>query len=368
MVTAAQANAVLTESAPLLAGTAAEPKGIWRSRIIEADVDGSSGHYPAEVLRRDGARAFPAGTHVYFDHPTEREEEDRPERSVRDLAGYFLDDAHFEEGPDGRGLFTRIQFTEAAKNHIRDLASVIGLSIRAAGEVENTAKGRIVRSISEGLSVDLVTRPGAGGRLVTMTESAKPDSPPAEGATTTTVIEESNSSASSTGALHSQFVSMRESMSDRIDQLSIEIARMVQALKESQKLNKQIVEENASIREKLESINDRQTAADHKLGESKKVHEVLGDLIKAGLPVPSLVRLAENYTPGQDLHVAITAEREYLKKVIRESERGELTRSDSSSNLGLVESAFGGPADLASTSVSKADFAEMDDVLSGKLY
>ena len=366
MVTAVEGNTVLTESASLLGGPADKTKGIWRSRIIEADVDGSSGHYPAEVLRRDGARAFPAGTHVFFDHPTEREEDERPERSVLDLAGYFLDDAHYEDGPDGRGLFTRIQFTEAAKNHIRDLSSVIGLSIRAAGEVEVTAQGRIVRSIAQGLSVDLVTRPGAGGRLVNMTESVtKPDSPPAEG-TSTTKIEESSSSTGGTGALRSEVASLRESLSDRIEQLSVDQGRLSQVLRESAKLIKQIADEHTAIREQLASINDRQAAADQKLAESKKNSDVLAELLKSGLPVPSQVRIAESHIPGEDLHAKLNAEREYLKKVIRESERGELSRSESSSNLGLVESALG-PADFSST-VSNDEMADMDDVLSGKLY
>ena len=65
---------VLEESAGLLDAAQSEPKGIWRTRIIEADVQGSSGYYPADVLRRDGPIAFPAGTHVYLDHPTSDEE------------------------------------------------------------------------------------------------------------------------------------------------------------------------------------------------------------------------------------------------------------------------------------------------------
>jgi len=360
-------SAVLTEASPLVpTGPDQGSKGIWRTRIIEADVQGSSGFYPAEVLMRDGPRAFPAGTHVYLDHPTSGEDQERPERSVKDLAGYLVDEARFEESPDGRGLFARIQFIDEIKDRIKSLAPVIGLSIRAAGEVEQMPNGqRVVRSISEGLSVDVVTRAGAGGRLVTMTESAKPESPPAEG-TATTVVEESTtvSTTAGTGALRSEVVSLRESLSDRIEQLSVDQGRLSQALRESLKLVKQISEENTAIREKLESINDRQAAADQKLGESKKTNEVLADLIKAGLPVPSLVRLAESYRPGQDLHAAITAEREYLKKVMRESERGELTRGGTeSSGLGLIESAMTPTFD---NNASNEDISEIESTLFGQ--
>lgn len=198
-----------------------------------------------------------------------------------------------------------------------------------------------------------------------MTESTKPESPPAEGATTTQTVEESTLSTSAgTGALRSEVVAMRDTLSDRIEQLSIDVARMGQALKESQKLNKSIAEENTAIREKLESINDRQTAADQKLGESKQIGDVIATLIEAKLPVPSLVRLAASYRAGQDLHAAITAEREYLKKVIRESERGELSRNTTeSSGLGLIESAMAPNFD---NSASTEDISEIEDALFGK--
>src|ERR1041384_4001866 len=116
-------SAVLTEASPLMsAGQGEGTKGIWRTRIIEADVQGSSGYYPADVLKRDGPTAFPAGTHVYLDHPTADEDEGRPERSFKDLAGYLVDGARYEESEtDGRGLFARIQFIDELKDRIKYL-------------------------------------------------------------------------------------------------------------------------------------------------------------------------------------------------------------------------------------------------------
>lgn len=147
-----------------------KPTGRWKIQLIEADVQGSSGYYPADVLKRDGARAFPAGTHVFVDHPTESEEWERPERSVKDLAGYTLSDAAFEEGADGRGLFAVFQsfpnwadLVEAWKDHV-------GMSIRAMGLRDENGH---VTELIRGESVDIVTRAGAGGRLVAMTESAR---------------------------------------------------------------------------------------------------------------------------------------------------------------------------------------------------
>lgn len=328
-------------------------------------MQGSSGFYPAEVLRRDGASAFPAGTHVYLDHPSETEEIDRPERSVRDLAGFLVDEARFESGPDGTGLFARIQFIEDVKDRIKSLAEHVGLSIRAAGDVEESATGRIVRSITQGLSVDVVTRAGAGGRLVTMTESSKPEAPPAD---KEEVVKESATDAvatTGTGALASEVASMKETFSDRVEQLSVEVARVTHQFKEAQRRAEKQAEELKEMASAIGFIKDRQEAADHKLGEAQSINQVVGALIEAKLPVPSLIRLAQGYHPGQDLHEAIQRERDYLKKVLRESERDGLNRE--SSGLGLTESA--GTVDFTSASSSSPeDFAEIEDILSGKMY
>lgn len=355
-------NAVLSESAILASpDSSLADRGVYRARLIEADVQGSSGFYPADILRRDGSGAFPAGTHVYLDHPTRSEEEERPERSVREMAGILLDPATYEEAPDGRGLFSRVQFFEDVRELIKSRWQHVGLSIRAAGEVEDTPTGRIVRSIREGLSVDVVTRPGAGGRLVTMTESVKPDAAPAEkGAEEGTQIP----STSGTGALLNEVASMRESLSDRVEQLSIDVARMSNQLKEAQRENEKRGRDSQEIKEAMGFLKERQQNADQALAEAKTVGQVVATLIEAKLPVPSLIRLAQGYHPGQDLHEAIQRERDYLKKVIRESERGDLSKPEPSM-LGLTESAANNEFSITT---SDEDFSEMDAVLSGKLY
>lgn len=357
-------SSVLTEASPLTNGPEAGSKGIWRTRIIESDVQGSSGFYPAEVLRRDGPNAFPAGTHVYLDHPTSGEDSDRPERSVKDLAGYLVDGAQYEESADGSGLFARIQFIPEIKERIKSLAPVIGLSIRAAGEVERAPDGRnIVRTIAEGLSVDVVTRAGAGGRLVTMTESTTPETPPVEQTAPNTQAGGTIPSTSGTGALLNEVASMRTTISDQVEQLSIEVTRLSQQLRESQKETRQTREENTSIREALSALNDRQLKADQAIGEAKSVGQVVGTLIEAKLPSASLVRLAKAYRPGQDLHEAIQGEREYAKKLFRESERGGLSHGDHEpSGLGLAESANKPNFSLSTDD----DYSDLEKMLSGK--
>lgn len=355
----------LRESAPLTPDSEAG-KGIWRSCLIEADVQGSSGFYPADVLERDGARAFPAGTHVYYDHPSDSEELDRPERSVRDIAGYLLDDATFEEGPEGRGLFSRIQFTKDAKSLVSELKDVIGLSIRAAGQIEETPSGRIVRRISEGLSVDLVTRAGAGGRLVTMTESAAPESPPAEqtvAPAATAAVSHAIPSTLGSGDLRNEVAALKETISDRIEQLSVDLARNTQQLREAQREAEKQARENAKLAEAITYLKDRAETAEQKMVEAKNVGQVIAELLEAKLPVPSMIRLAQTYRPDQDLHESINHEREYLKKVMRESERSGLEHRETS-NLGLTES-----ASSFTSGSGDSDLAEIRDLLgSGGMY
>lgn len=370
MVTIAPADAMLVEAASLLARNPAETKGIWRVRLIEADVQGSSGFYPADVIRRDGPGAFPAGTHVYYDHPSSSEEDDRPERSVKDIAGYILDTPSYENGPDGHGLFSRIQFTEAAKNHVRDIAHVIGLSIRAAGEIEETEQGRIVRSIREGLSVDLVTRAGAGGRLVAMTESATaPESPPAAAPTTAAPVRESViPSTNGTGTLVNEVAELKESVSDAIDALKAEISRLAQSIQESRQETARFTRDAAKATETQTFLRERAEEADRRLRESESNNAILEAVLKSGLPAASQARVVKAFVPGHtDIHESITVEREYLKKVMRESDRSEITGTRET-GLGLSESANSVFSAPGGSTASDTEISEISDLLLGGAY
>ena len=67
---------------------------------------GSSGHYSAKVLENAVAEGvWPAGTHVYLDHPTESETYSRPARTVKDLVAKLTEDAHLDEQGRVVGLF-----------------------------------------------------------------------------------------------------------------------------------------------------------------------------------------------------------------------------------------------------------------------
>ncbi|MEN3123266.1 hypothetical protein [Janibacter sp. LM] len=139
---------------------------------------GSSGYYSPQVLENAAnEQVFPAGTHIFFDHPSESERHDRPERSVRDLAAVLDEDATYADG----ALVAEAKVIGPYRDLITDpvFMESVGMSIRAAadttvGEAEGR-KGTIVTQLIEGVSVDLVTRAGRGGRILAAVESARRD-------------------------------------------------------------------------------------------------------------------------------------------------------------------------------------------------
>lgn len=164
----------LSESTPLVEAASGTPKNRrFRARLIEGDVQGSSGYYPSETLRRDGPVVFKAGTHVYADHPSMTEAADRPERSIKDLAGRLATDATY----DGDGLYAEVEVFPHYAPVIEGMADAIGMSIRAFGTAEVSTqegiRGPVITSLTEGISVDFVTAAGAGGKIVALLESAR---------------------------------------------------------------------------------------------------------------------------------------------------------------------------------------------------
>lgn len=139
---------------------------------------GSSGYYSPEVLERDGPKVFRAGTQMFWNHQTDAEEEARPEGDLRDLAGELIEDARWEaHGPEGPGLYARTKVFTAFRDAVDELAPHIGVSIRAMGKAtQGQAEGRegpIVDALTHGRSIDFVTAPGAGGKVLSLFEAAR---------------------------------------------------------------------------------------------------------------------------------------------------------------------------------------------------
>lgn len=140
---------------------------------------GSSGYYPKDVLERDGPAIFKPGVKMYWNHPTAEEENERPEGDLNALAAELVSSAKWQDaGVDGPGLYADAKVFEAFKAPVDNLAPHIGVSIRASGRaVQGEAEGKkgpIIQSIVAARSVDFVTEPGAGGKIVQMFEAARP--------------------------------------------------------------------------------------------------------------------------------------------------------------------------------------------------
>lgn len=154
------------------------------------------------------------GKKIYADHPTTLDEQTRPERSVRDILGYF-ENVQYVETEEGQGQLEadvctlpeeEFRWARSLMTHSVDYAKkypdkeFVGLSINASGEAEpapidsllesedvsepakvklNKAKTegietvKLVKAIKEAISCDLVTEAGAGGKVLEMIEKEK---------------------------------------------------------------------------------------------------------------------------------------------------------------------------------------------------
>lgn len=153
------------------------------------------------------------GKKLYADHPSRTEESDRPERSVRDVLGYF-ENVEYKES-DGAGRLEAdvhvlpdesFRWARTLLTHSVEFAKkypdkeFVGLSINASGEadpvkistlLENMALTnqmrlkiqkaidsgvdvvKVVKVIKDAISCDLVTEAGAGGKILELIENQK---------------------------------------------------------------------------------------------------------------------------------------------------------------------------------------------------
>lgn len=170
---------VLVEAAATLETIkVSEAKADYEIKLI-APGKGSSAFYPKEVLQRDGPKVFKAGTHVYLNHPTQAEEAARPEGDVKNLAGVLTTDASYSEShTKGPGLYARMKVFADHAQTVEEKAAHVGMSIRASGKAESrkTHEGLpVLTELTSAESVDVVTRAGAGGMI--LSEAARSANP-----------------------------------------------------------------------------------------------------------------------------------------------------------------------------------------------
>ena len=142
--------------------------------LIEAGTNFSKKrHYPERTLK-EAAMIF-SGLKMFIDHPTQREEVEKPERSIEHWVATII-----ESWYEDRKIMARVQIhkdwfweslseDETFRNHI-------GISINTAGRFSmkmiDGEMMQVVEELTSPKSVDWVTEPGARGRVEALIESA----------------------------------------------------------------------------------------------------------------------------------------------------------------------------------------------------
>ncbi len=153
-------------------------------------------NYYAKTAVESCAQVF-NGKQFYVDHPSRIDEENRPERSVRDLGGYFFDTSvgslqDPETGDQLSACFASLKFAESEPGTLA-LAQVkaaleyqkrfpnskdvyCGISINGGGVSHPDRVGgmpvNMVTEIKEAFSADIVTKPARGGKFLSVFQEA----------------------------------------------------------------------------------------------------------------------------------------------------------------------------------------------------
>lgn len=220
---------------------------------------GSSGYYPADVLKRDGPNVFKAGTHNYIDHLTATEEKQKPEGYLDRLASVLTEDAKWYDdyNGNGAGLYAKAKVKPEFDTFLETFGANIGTSIRANGKVKegivDNKKGTIIEAITSAKSVDYVTVAGAGGKVLDLVESAKSTGK-------TNVVVESKVKEPTNMATDQEFTALQETVN-------------------------RLVTQNARLAESLTMRDAREYAARKLSNPAVKLHAATKDRILDGLVV-----------------------------------------------------------------------------------
>ena len=152
-------------------------KRVWNARLIASGVSLNGKYYSGEMLESTGSAAFPVGTLVHADHQTWVEAYDRPEKSVNTIIGAIATEPKLDTVDGVEGLYANIEFTEEWAPRVEQIAPFVGLSISTHYIADETAEREDgVETVAAFVpfptnSVDLVTVPGAKGKLLRALES-----------------------------------------------------------------------------------------------------------------------------------------------------------------------------------------------------
>lgn len=324
------ASLVVTETVDLAESVHDSDKLGRRMRLLLINEGwGSSGYYGADVLREAAeSNVFPAGLHMYLNHPTSTEERDRPERAVEDLAAVLEGPARYEGG----ALWAEAKVFSDYQSVLREKREHIGVSIRASGTAEageaDGRRGTIITSITTAHSVDFVTKPGRGGQIVEVLEAArsKTGRPEAteKGTHMTTearapVTEETTTGASTaTGSLNEsdRLRADNDTLRTRLAEANLKITELTEgvqdladtktALDEAHRANFRLLADKAA-REKALTVLAKSTLPE--VAHERVVESVTGDHV----PLDKDGKLDETVL-AESIKKAIETERRYLAR------------------------------------------------------
>lgn len=171
----AVADRVDVTETPVIEAPTADRPGRLLVQLIQAGWSLNGRYYSEQVLRRDGPAAFPKGTLNFIDHDTDDEAMSRPAGSLSRLASVQTTDAKWD--PTTKSLRAEVRLFAPWREAVTDWAAsgAIGMSIRAWAEGKDGTvdgqSGTLITALTEGRSVDYVTKPAAGGAIVGVLES-----------------------------------------------------------------------------------------------------------------------------------------------------------------------------------------------------
>ena len=241
-------------------------KRVWNARLIASGVSLNGKYYSGEMLESTGSAAFPVGTLIHADHQTWGEAYDRPEKSVNTIIGAIATEPKLDTVDGVEGLYANVEFTEEWAPRVEQIAPFVGLSISTQYIADETAEREDgVETVAAFVpfptnSVDLVTVPGAKGKLLRALESfSKP---------------------------HNVEKVKKAMTAEEIDALATALAN------------------------KLSVTND-----DVSEKESVDVEEVAEAMIAAGLPKPAREAAFRRIRSGESVKDAIAGEENYMKSL-----------------------------------------------------
>jgi len=286
-------------------------------------------YYPAEILGRDFA-VF-EGVKMYADHPSEADEKNRPERSVRDWVA-TLKNVHV--GKDGAVLGEAVvvePWMQERLATLRDkgMLADIGVSINAIGTAsKGTIEGvktNVIERIVRARSVDFVTEAGAGGGVR---------------------LYEAESTLDVDLVNLDTFKERRADLVKLIEsEVEIKYKAEVRKHMEQDEKVKELETSNATLTTELSGLKGKITLAEkaQRVAEAKSVIDEA--ISKSELPDAAKKRIAEKFAgveKADGITETITAEKEYIAKI---TETGKVkgmgaTKSDPEADRKALKESF----------------------------